>query len=630
MLISYNNETLSIYFRDGELSKSQVNQVRYYGFTYDDNKNCFVLQNDDNIITKAYKLISFFNKQSITYELSDNLHKMISRELQNQEAFAMIKSEAKDFKNGIFNQNKFDEFCSFVNRNVKRKLKPHQIKAAYHHYLVQNAANFSVPGSGKTSTLITVYEKLKQEKSVNVMLVVGPLSSFTAWKDEFKHTLEREIKISTLSSLKKQNRISTYFKKHENIDLFLTTFQTFSNDYNDIKNFFIYNDVFLVIDEAHYIKQIGGKWSSAIINVSKKAKVKYILTGTPCPKSYSDLFNLFDFLWGQDKAITEKEKTQINLYEKNDDYKSAQKIIRENLDPLFYRVRKAELGLTAPIFHDPITVEMNPIERQIYDRIYKRISELSHLDDEKNIMTLLNLRRGRIIRLRQAISYTKLLKTAIEDYDENLLDDMNDISNLIVNYDKYELPAKLVMTIELVKDIQRKDKKIVIWTNFIETIALLERNITEAGMLCAHITGSTPATENEKNILTREKIIREFLTEGSTIDILIANPAACAESISLHKTCYHAIYYDLSYNCSQYLQSLDRIHRVGGSELHEANYYFMQYQDTIDNDIMNNLINKRNKMYDVIEYDSDIYSLDISPFTDDNEEQNAYNRIFKK
>ncbi|MDR2457015.1 MAG: ATP-dependent helicase, partial [Clostridiales Family XIII bacterium] len=134
----------------------------------------------------------------------------------------------------------------------------------------------------------------------------------------------------------------------------------------------------------------------------------------------------------------------------------------------------------------------------------------------------------------------------------------------------------------------------------------------------------------EKNILTREKIIKEFLAENSSIDILIANPGACAESISLHKACHHAIYYDLSYNCAQYLQSLDRIHRVGGSEYYEANYYFLQYVDTIDNDILDNLRSKENKMYNIIEDNSDIYNLDISPFIDIDEDQNAYDRIFKR
>ena len=95
--------------------------------------------------------------------------------------------------------------------------------------------------------------------------------------------------------------------------------------------------------------------------------------------------------------------------------------------------------------------------------------------------------------------------------------------------------------------------------------------------------------------------------------------------ISLHKTCFHAIYYDLSYNCAQYLQSLDRIHRVGGSEKRQANYYFLQYEDSIDQDIITNLNEKAERMYSLIETDYNIYSLDM--FTED-DDIDAYKRIF--
>ena len=94
---------------------------------------------------------------------------------------------------------------------------------------------------------------------------------------------------------------------------------------------------------------------------------------------------------------------------------------------------------------------------------------------------------------------------------------------------------------------------------------------------------------------------------NSGIDVLIANPAACSEAISLHTTCQNAIYYDLSFNCAQYLQSLDRIHRVGGSEDKEVEYYFLQYVNTIDQRILENLNIKKERMYALIEKDYPIY-----------------------
>ena len=130
-----------------------------------------------------------------------------------------------------------------------------------------------------------------------------------------------------------------------------------------------------------------------------------------------------------------------------------------------------------------------------------------------------------------------------------------------------------------------------------------------------------------KDAESREQIRREFVDSNSGLDVIIANPAAFAESVSLHTGCQHAIYYDLSYNCAQFLQSLDRIHRVGGSEDIESHYYFLENQDTIEHDIYDNLIQKRDKMHDLIEQDYGIYSLDMED-SDEPDEIAAYSRLF--
>ena len=149
------------------------------------------------------------------------------------------------------------------------------------------------------------------------------------------------------------------------------------------------------------------------------------------------------------------------------------------------------------------------------------------------------------------------------------------------------------------------------------------------GFYCRSIYGKTPIEQTTiTDELTREQIRDEFVDKKSGLDILIANPAACAESISLHKTCHNAIYYDLSYNCAQYLQSLDRIHRVGGSEKVVANYYFLQYKNSIDQDILNNLQRKAERMYKIIDQDYEIYTLDM--FEDEDDELKAYDRLFSK
>jgi SNF2 family DNA or RNA helicase len=197
---------------------------------------------------------------------------------------------------------------------------------------------------------------------------------------------------------------------------------------------------------------------------------------------------------------------------------------------------------------------------------------------------------------------------------------------VIYGYDRLEIPAKLQHLTRLVGDLQRRKQKVVIWAYFVGTLKLIVKSLTKSGFVCKLIYGGTPIEQTSiDEEETREQIRTEFVDPGSGLDILVANPAACGESISLHKTCYHAIYYDLSYNCAQYLQSLDRIHRVGGSEINQANYYFLQYENTIEPDIKWNLENKASKMQEVIDEDYGIYSLDM--FEEDDDIQ-AYERLF--
>ena len=45
--------------------------------------------------------------------------------------------------------------------------------------------------------------------------------------------------------------------------------------------------------------------------------------------------------------------------------------------------------------------------------------------------------------------------------------------------------------------------------------------------------------------------------------VLLSNPATLGEGVSLHQTCHDAVYVDRDFSAGRFLQSLDRIHRLG-------------------------------------------------------------------
>jgi len=336
---------------------------------------------------------------------------------------------------------------------------------------------------------------------------------------------------------------------------------------------------------------------------------------------------MFDFLWPGHNPITESNKSKIILCEKHKEYEKIKPIMDASVNPLFYRVRKKDLGLTEPIFHQPIRIPMNHYESKVYQAIENKIREQTTVDSYNDFELVLSLRRGRMMRLRQAASYAGLLVTAIENYKEVLYDPDSDIGQYIHKYDSYEKPAKLEYLLKFLNESRKKGDKVLIWSNFIGTIDLIKNACIDDDIKCEIITGNTPVEQEKvEEAKTREQIRDEFMDLESGLDVLIANPAACAESISLHTSCHHAVYYDLSYNCAQYLQSLDRIHRVGGSETVFAHYHFLEYENTIDADIKDNLDKKAERMYAIVDTDYPIHVAGL----DEDVDLNAYERVIGK
>jgi len=104
-----------------------------------------------------------------------------------------------------------------------------------------------------------------------------------------------------------------------------------------------------------------------------------------------------------------------------------------------------------------------------------------------------------------------------------------------------------------------------------------------------------------------------FHSRDMTCRVLVANPAACSEGISLHRVCHHAVYVDRTYNAAHYLQSVDRIHRLGLEPGTNTFVYVLESVapgviGSIDYSVRRRLITKLNMMAAALE-DIDLQQL---------------------
>ena len=589
--------------KDGKLTPAIKSSLRLQGFSRTDNGLTAKHAQQEDLVLSVLDLL---RGTRIQIELDAATDEVVRRRDKAHDQLEDSRKQGGAIKGGDLKQLGTGEFLKFLASALRRRLLPHQVKAALHLVNVAHGANFSVPGAGKTSVVLAVYEFLRVKGVVNSLFVVGPRSCFMPWRTEFELTLGRQATVEIMAGGDVRERRQRYYPKSgDEVELYLTTYQTLARDKQQVQHLLESrtNRVFFVIDEAHYMKQDEGVWANAVAETSRNARKRCVLTGTPFPKSYADGINQFDVLYPNSGIFSPGTRRKIRHASESGEHDKARALLEPEIDGLYYRVRKRELNLSAPVFLPPIQVNMTPIERELYECIQKRIGELEQKASDRDLDTIIKLKRGRQIRRRQATSYAALLLSAISGYNELLIDPQNDqLNEKILNYDKIETPAKIQRLLQEVQKLRNQGKKVVVWANFVGTLHKIKEECEKASLESKVVYGGTPMGDGMDED-SRETIIETFKDSRSGLDVLIANPAACAESVSLHKTCSDAIYYDLSYNCAEYLQSLDRIHRVGGSEKKISYYRFLQYADTFEHEILRNLMEKAKRMADIIDQD---------------------------
>ena len=587
-------------------SHSITYQLKYYGLVEANSSEGYLYEGSIKNI-RIEETLNFFEKKGIKYNLDNKIHEY----LENLKNKKKNKKKHEEFLISIKNnpnKNDLNNFASSLdNLSLKRNLANHQLRTLHHLYNSNSAAIFSVPGSGKTSVVLAFYEKLRLENKVDHIFIIGPVNSFVSWEREFLLNIDRNLDKKILGGRNTPEDRKIFYETKLKKELVMAHFSTIVNDLNYIKNFFKHNRFLLIIDEAHNIKKIDGAWSNAALHLSEYVDYKVVLTGTPLPNDLRDIYNYLDFLYGENFIFSKKDRSKIEVLLNKDKKQEAIDFVREKINPYYSRVTKKELNLSKPIFNKPVLIDMNPIEQEIYTAIQTKIRNYGKKSFLDNYEFIQKICKARIIRLKQAASYIKNLDTVMtEDYldtDEILIDDSH-IKNLIFKYDELEKPAKLIRLISMVLNLKEQNKKVLIWSTHLKTIDLILNSLKAEGVNIKKITGEVNRDFEEK-----KNIMDQFNDQNSNLDALVALPQACSESISLHKACQNAIYYDLNYNAAEFLQSLDRIHRVGGSEIHPVYYSFLHYKKTVDVKVYEKIFQKADRQMQIIESENLTFDL---------------------
>lgn len=584
---------------------------------YIDRDGFLAIPTSPDALTIRYQGLSkIFDRAGITLATGEAVSDVLSAVEDEAERFREFSERAEEIWNAKIDTEAFQQFVNVVDKECPgRTFYRKQLLSAHHLAFSRNACNFSVPGAGKTSVVYAAYAYLKSlpatdRHHVERLLVVGPLSSFKAWEDEYREIFERPPLAKRISGAVPPGDRADYLRgisvDAEAVELTLTSYATLANSEDSFATFLRRGPAtMMVMDEAHNIKSEDGSQAMAALRLAPLASARVVLTGTPAPNGYEDLANLFKFIYpsrnligfpaGSLRAMTDGTLT------------SAIPELKARVKPFYTRIRKIDLNL--PDVHEyRLWIPMSETQERIYRSLERRI--VPYLRDAVEGGEDVVRVRARLIRLRQASTNPELLlkplaSEGIFDAEPSELTAAElEIGDLVKSFvPESDLP-RLEQCLSLVRDVLQEEGKVLVWSYFLGNLERLRLSCLTLAPFVEVLTGSVPVAgldeDDEAPWGTREDIIDRFHAEAGKA-ILIANPQAVGESISLHKACRSAIYFDRDFNAGRFIQSKDRIHRYRPSKGMPVSYYYLNSEGTIDTDIDSRLGVKEARLYDLVD-----------------------------
>jgi SNF2 family DNA or RNA helicase len=607
---------LNIYLnamKNVSIGKEGENIVLSYG-------NC----NEHEVAKSISDIASFIESFNVSVAFDEAVRELLNEEKQfesdanNQiEALKAIKSNSESV------QSDFENFCIFCDNNLVIKLRDYQYRSAFLLSTGQGGFDFSVPGAGKTIITYAAYSYLKHNGIVDSIFVIGPMSAYNAWYDEFQTCFGSVPEFENLAIESSKNcrlYLRASNQHHKEITFINIDKIRMLND--EISAFLAEKKALLIIDEGHKIKNPNAVATQAALEISRNAKARVILTGTPMPNGFEDLYSLTEAL-SPFKQILPYRYNQLKTMTKNGASEVDITRIHESLDPHYSRISKRlliEKGDLLPYTVDVIKCEMNEEQIELYDRLNNFCGKMSDDIDEDFLM---NLKKAILIRKMQISANPSLLKKSIISSMDELKEEYEDYAskedasiNLLVRADKvlteqfndssivkivnmFERGAlvtnKNLGAVQLAGKLVSEGKKVLIWDIFVKNMDVLRILLEQAIRKPVEMINGTVSNEERQNAIRRFR-------EGNSM-ILLANPATLAESISLHRVCQNAIYVNRNFNAAQFIQSKDRIHRINMPEGTTAHYYFLENDNSIDSAVSDRLEMKENRMLQVLDAD---------------------------
>lgn len=440
-------------------------------------------------------------------------------------------------------------------------------------------ALFMEMGTGKSKVTIDNIGVLYEQGEINAALIVAPKGVYDNWvKGEIpnhlpdhlpRHVMRWEPKTSKKYIRELDDFIIEDF---DGIKFFVVNVEAFSTPRGAeaAGRFLVQNPKnMMVVDESTTIKNRKASRTKNLMVLTKYAKYRRILTGSPVTKSPMDLFSQCNFLeekalgynsyfaFQNRYAIVQKRTMGAKSFQEITGYRRLDEL-SERLDRFSTRILKDEcLDLPQKIYQKRY-VELTTEQRNVYIQMKKLA--LAQLDNGELATTDSVLTQ--IMRLQQiCCGHFKPDVGEVRALESKRLDELMNVVE--------EFQGKAIIWASYTHDLQRIAN------------ALRRRFSAEAAAL---YYGETPQDE-------RQRIVDDFQNPNHPLRFFVGQPKTGGYGITLTEATT-VIYFSNSYDLEIRLQSEDRAHRIG--QHHPVTYIDLVAPDTIDEKIIDALRDKIN------------------------------------
>ena len=467
--------------------------------------------------------------------------------------------------------------------NYKFKTKPyaHQLTALEKSWNKETYAYFMEMGTGKTKVLIDNLAMLYDKGKVDGALIVAPKGVIGTWyKQEIPNHLPDHIENvsvmwQSLITKKQKDSLDGLFKLEEKLHILIMNVEALSTSKGTefAARFLNSHKTLMAIDESTTIKNSSAKRTKNILALSKYAKYRRIMTGSPVTKNPLDLYSQCEFLspwllnFQSFYAFRNRYAEMKTIHARGRSIQVVHKFqnigeLSDKLKNFSYRVLKEDC-LDLP---DKIYIKRNVALTSEQLKLYQQMKTMA--------LAILNGKQVTSVTV-----LTQLMRLHQITCGHFTADDGT--TQLVKNN----------RITELMDVLEEVEGKAIIWANYQHDITNIIKAVVEeyGEESIVDYYGLTPQEDRQENI-------QKFQNDPKC-RFLIGTPQTGGYGITL-TAANTVIYYSNGYDLEKRLQSEDRAHRIGQKK--SVTYVDLIAEKTVDEKIVKALRKKINIASEVL------------------------------